>query len=268
MKRKIIFFDIDGTLYSYKKGVPEDTARALTMLKEAGHIPVICTGRTKGMIFPEMLELNTEAYIAGAGTYLEVEGKVIYEKRLSEELAWSVIHSMTECDIMPIPESVEGIYYPLSKMDAGYNKIYRTYVEKIPHNIRDLDKWKEISVSKISGKINECSDLKRMHKLFDEQFNFVLHGDVLLELIPKGYSKAVGIKRLLQYYNEQMGMEISIEDTYAYGDSMNDYEMLQYVKYGVAMGNSSYELKRQSKYVTERYDEGGIFKSLKRFGLI
>ena len=42
---KIIFFDIDGTIYKSGKGVPDDTCDAIGKLKENGHIPVICTGR-------------------------------------------------------------------------------------------------------------------------------------------------------------------------------------------------------------------------------
>ena len=81
-------------------------------------------------------------------------------------------------------------------------------------------------------------------------------------MIPKDYSKAEGIKRLIQ----ELG--ISRENTYAFGDSMNDYEMLKYVEYGVAMGNADEEFKKQMKYVTEDYDKGGIYNALVRFGLI
>ena len=54
MDKKIIFFDIDGTIYKFTTGMPEDTAEAIKQLKENGHIPVICTGRTKCMIYKEV----------------------------------------------------------------------------------------------------------------------------------------------------------------------------------------------------------------------
>ena len=63
-------------------------------------------------------------------------------------------------------------------------------------------------------------------------------------------------------------LDIPWENTYAFGDSMNDYEMLKYVNYGVAMGNASEKLKKEVKYTTEDYDKGGIKNASERFGLI
>ncbi len=268
MDRKVIFFDIDGTIYSYKTGIPKDTAEAILKLKHAGHIPVICTGRTKAMIFDEMLRLNTAALIAGAGTYLEVDGHVIYQYEMEPEEAKEIISYMKECHIMPIPEGIRHLYYPLTDMKEEYQKVYRIYKEKIPDKIRDIQSCNRIMVSKISGRLLNGSRLDLLKEKYQTRFHFVIHGGVLVEMIPKGYSKAVGIQRLLDYYNERNSETISLEDTYAYGDSMNDYEMLKYVRYGVAMGNSDFEFKHSMKYVTEEYDKGGIYLSLKRFGLI
>ena len=75
--QKIVFFDVDGTIYEGGKGTPESTRRALKRLKENGHIPVMCTGRPKASLFPEVLELDFPALICGAGTYVEYEGRVL-----------------------------------------------------------------------------------------------------------------------------------------------------------------------------------------------
>ena len=63
---KIVFFDIDGTIFEQGKGTPDSTREALCLLKENGHIPVVCTGRSKASVFPEILELEFPAMIAGA----------------------------------------------------------------------------------------------------------------------------------------------------------------------------------------------------------
>ena len=61
---------------------------------------------------------------------------------------------------------------------------------------------------------------------------------------------------------------ISREYSYAFGDSANYIDMIKYVKYGVAMGNSVPELLEIAPYQTARVDEDGIEKGLKKFGLI
>ena len=53
VEQKIVFFDIDGTIYMYGKEVPEDTKEAIRELRSRGHLAVLCTGRTKIIVFPE-----------------------------------------------------------------------------------------------------------------------------------------------------------------------------------------------------------------------
>ena len=38
--KKIVFFDIDGTLYEFDKGIPDSAVEGLKRLKENGHNPV------------------------------------------------------------------------------------------------------------------------------------------------------------------------------------------------------------------------------------
>ena len=83
-----------------------------------------------------------------------------------------------------------------------------------------------------------------------------------VEFVPLGVNKAKGIEVILEHTG------ISREDSYAFGDSANDIDMIKYVKYGVAMGNSVPELLETAPYQTARVDEDGIEKGLKKFGLI
>lgn len=93
---KDCIFDIDGTIYSYEKGIPKDTAKAIELLKVNGHIPVICTGRTKCMIYPDFINLGFDNIIAGAGTYCEINGKELYYKKLEDAEARRVIDGFLE----------------------------------------------------------------------------------------------------------------------------------------------------------------------------
>ena len=68
MSRKIVFFDIDGTLYAPDIGIPKSAIEAIQKLLENKHIPVICTGRSKAMIPKKMIDIGFKGVIAGAGT--------------------------------------------------------------------------------------------------------------------------------------------------------------------------------------------------------
>ena len=49
---------------------------------------------------------------------------------------------------------------------------------------------------------------------------------------------------------------------------MNDAEMIEFVKVGVAMGNAKEELKKIADDVTDSHDENGIYNSFKKYELI
>lgn len=262
LNRKIVFFDIDGTIYRYGEPIPSDTLEAIKKLKEKGHIAIICTGRTKAMIFPEILDIGFDGIIAGAGTYVEFEGKVLDEYRMSDEQTRDVIDVMKKSNIMAIPEGIEAIYFDTEFMPKEYVPIYELYIDKVGSSAIALTKDMKINISKISGRYLEGCDREKFVNRYKESFNIVNHGKNFIEMIPNGYSKAVGIEKLI---NE---LGIPKENTYAFGDGMNDYEMLKYVQYGVAMGNSAEEFKAMMKYVTEDFNKGGIYNALKRFGLI
>ncbi|WP_269461274.1 HAD-IIB family hydrolase [Brochothrix thermosphacta] len=95
-----------------------------------------------------------------------------------------------------------------------------------------------------------------------ENYRFVRWHDQSMDVIPANGSKADGIKALLSELN------IAIENAYAFGDGMNDYEMLQAVGCGVAMGNGKEALKKVADYITDHVDEDGIMKGLKHLNLI
>lgn len=58
----------------------------------------------------------------------------------------------------------------------------------------------------------------------------------------------------------------SVSDTYAFGDGLNDLEMIRFVGTGVAMGNAVPELKAAADFVTKPVDEEGISWAVKRTG--
>ena len=54
----------------------------------------------------------------------------------------------------------------------------------------------------------------------------------------------------------------------AFGDSMNDYEIIREAGLGIAMGNACEELKNAADYVTDDIDRDGLWNACRHFGLI
>ena len=78
----------------------------------------------------------------------------------------------------------------------------------------------------------------------------------------EGNSKGLGIAEIAAQ------AEVDMKDTYAFGDSINDYEMLRNVAHGIAMGEHREELLEVCEFVTETVDNDGVSKGLAKLGLI
>jgi Cof subfamily protein (haloacid dehalogenase superfamily) len=93
-------------------------------------------------------------------------------------------------------------------------------------------------------------------------FNFIRWHPYSVDILPQGGSKAAGIKKMI----ERLGFDL--EDVFAFGDGLNDLEMLHAVGTGVAMGNSVPEAKEEADLITTDVSEDGIWNGLKELQLI
>lgn len=82
------------------------------------------------------------------------------------------------------------------------------------------------------------------------------------EIIRKDVGKDHGIDVVCHYCGATR------QDTVAFGDSMNDYEMMNAAGISVAMGNSCQELKDMADRICESVDDDGIYHEFLRLGLI
>jgi hypothetical protein len=98
-------------------------------------------------------------------------------------------------------------------------------------------------------------------KLIKDDFMVIDRGNGFYENVPCGFTKATAIDFMLKKLN------ISIEDAYAIGDSMNDLPMLEAVPGSIAMGGAE-QLYPYVSFVTKPIEEDGIEFALKHFGII
>ncbi len=257
MSPKVIFFDIDGTLVPNHTTVPEDTRAALIRLKENGHIPVICTGRTKAILYFQngLEELDLPGQICGAGSSVFYQGETVYQHILNRDLLRWTASLLNRMGCQTIFEGPEHLYYlPQQEPREMLLDLRQISVPFDP----DTSRVQKLMISDVEA-LRKSPELEPLQKYF----NVLFYDDhPVAELIPHDVSKATGIQRLLDH------LGVPLENTYAFGDGPNDLEMLQYVRYGVAMGNADQRVLAAARYRTEGCEEGGIALALERFGLI
>lgn len=260
---KYVFFDIDGTLWDDKMIVPESTKLAIKKLQENGHKAFVCTGRSMGNVNdPQFDEIGFDGFIAACGNHVEMDGAVLYERNMSYEDV-KAIYDASRKNRLPI--IYEGSKYQWMDRDGFEGDSYIAYiVENLQDAARFLDECElnEIEANKFSALVNEETNYPAVEEILSDRFDFMDHGDGIIEAVPKGTSKATGIAWLCEHLN------VAKEDTYALGDSINDLEMLAYVGHSIAMGNASPVAKDAAEYVTSHIHEDGVLNALKHYGLI
>jgi len=255
-EKKIVFFDIDGTLLNSDKVISDSTKEAIDALRQNDVHVAIATGRGTSLYKDIRQELAIDCYVSFNGAHCVYDGEVIYKRALERqylEQLTDFAHSL-DCPVgyinteeMKISresqyavESIASIRRPAPKVDPDFyqkNDIYQAFL---------------FCTEELDGLFPEAVpafDYIRWHKLS-------------VDVVRKGGSKADAIVALadkLGYKNENV---------YAFGDGSNDVEMLREVGVGVAMGNATDFVKSHADYVTKHIDEDGIYYGLKHLKLI
>ena len=252
---KFLFFDIDGTLVGKSRHITEKTKEAIQAAKNAGNKVFLCTGRAPTSIVGDVKALPIDGIVASAGGFVQVDGKYIFKNymdqyTLSEMMTLFVNHGILFC-----LETEHAIYQTPGVnefFDKRHNKEFGDNVElqrffelkrpeenRIPVSQFDLEKT---GVTKIGFIAPDPIAFYDCVKYIAPMFNIVtfskyeddfINGEIIL----KNCTKADGVKRVVDYYHGDM------KDTIGFGDSMNDFQMIDTCEIGVVAENAPDKLK-------------------------
>lgn len=262
-EKKAVFFDIDGTLWDRYNVIPESTIEGIRALRAAGNYAFICTGRTRSFVqHPKLHAVGFDGVLAGCGTHIEYQGELLYYHKIDRSLAIDTLHTFRKYDFFPILEGKDYIYFNEEENGFGETPYGQKLIRELGDRLRRVDAFlKEGEVSKFSCGMKDGGDPECFEKL-SPHFHPLVHNPEVVEFVPNGHSKATGIQKICEY------LGVDLADTYAFGDSVNDLEMLRVVGTGIAMGNGTEDAKEMADYITNDIYEDGIYNGLKHFELI
>ncbi|SFJ91623.1 hypothetical protein SAMN04487936_105194 [Halobacillus dabanensis] len=257
MNKKIAFFDIDGTLLDHDKKLPENTKQAILDLKDQGVFCAIATGRAPFMYKELREELGIDSFISFNGQYVVFEGEEIYTNPLSEP-DLEQLHKHAESNDHPMVfmshEEMKASVPDHHHIEESLGTLYIDH----PKEDASFFKGRNIYQSLIFCVGDEIEEYRETYDAFD----YIRWHPVSCDVLPRGGSKALGIMKMVE------AAGLSMEDTYAFGDGLNDIEMIREVGTGVAMGNAVPETKAVSDFVTSDVGEDGISHAIYELGLL
>lgn len=265
MKKKIeaIVLDLDGTLLTSDRKISDKTKEILYKFKEKGTEIIIATGRTYTSLRDYKLMLGVDTPIVcfnGAKVVDGVTEKIIFEYPVEEVEVKKLIELSRETGIH-LNLYQDEVWYVESEGEE--TDIYKK-ISELDYEYKNFDEFEHYNMTKALF-VGENEKLKELEKRINEELgsniNKAFSKLFFLEIFNNKVNKGETLKRLFDMHN------INIENVIAFGDGMNDLEMLNVVGEGVVMANAPEELKKSVKSgkTCGSNDEDGIGNYLEQY---
>ncbi len=261
--RKVLFFDVDGTLVDGKTHtVADSTIEALKKAQEKGHLLFVNTGRAKSFIPDSLKEIPFDGYVYSCGAHIEFHGETLMEKYVGPADVNYIRELMLDCNIQGTFEGPEYCYFYEGKPLYDNLRDFMTMYDRDYHNDRKSIYDRNMQVNKLTTFYTECSDPDTFRMALEGKYQLIENGNGFIEILPLPYTKATAIEYLMDY------LHVKKEECFVFGDSPNDIEMMGTTGTSICMGNGYDSVKAISDYVTTNINDGGIYHAMEHYHLI
>jgi hypothetical protein len=252
--KNIYFFDIDNTLLDHRtNAIPASALQAIARLQQAGHTIVIATGRSYGHAKPLVDQIRPAYVITQNGARILQDEQEV----LTVPLARGPLIELFDWI------RAQGHYF-------GVNHTHEAFISDLV--LCALEPLKSVDMAmQADNPFYLYQDVHQAWLFFDEllddtlvpailarfpQFDLVRWHRTAMDVLPKAINKWTGC----QWVMAQTGFRA--DQAIAFGDGLNDMQMLQGVGLGIAMGNAHPELKAIADRVAPALHLDGIARML------
>jgi len=260
---KLVATDMDGTLLTSKKEMPEEAIPLIEQLMDKGIMFAVSSGR----FYHNLLKIydkiaNDIIVVAENGALVMDKGEIVYS---------SVISSGDVREIVREVRKIPGTKITLCGLHAGYlfaNEMDEM-MEEMAHNYFIQHKVIEtLDDIPHDEQILKFAIFDESHRAFEtihdglahlsHKYQVAVSGAEWADITNVGVNKGVAIKALQEKYG------ITYEETMVFGDQQNDYEMMQQAHYSYAMANGVDQIKNISNFEAPSNDDHGVLKILEK----
>lgn len=258
---KLIFSDMDGTLLTSENKLPAGFDETMAELKKRGVIFCPASGRQYFSL------LKTFSKYVDEFLFLAENGTLVMHREI--EIFSSPIDRAAVDRIMEVTEPLKNILrvwcgkkdaYILREQDTAENQAelnkYYTH-NAVVDSFAEIDDT-PIKVAMYDVAANAQDNIYAHLSEFYDSLQVVLSSDYWVDLMSKGINKGEAVA------NVQRILNIKPEECAAFGDYLNDCEMIQAVGYSFAMANAHPDLKKLAKFETASNDERGVLVGIEK----
>ncbi len=260
--KKLFLCDIDGTILDGSRNMPNISEKTKYAIRELTkeHYVFIASGRNKRLLNKQIFDLNPNGYILCNGAYAEVDGKEIVSEFYNQETVNKIIETSLNNNGFYVLETLNRLFVNdikaeqfikfLSAWGTSLEGFENRPVLEGKYHIAMIGFSKEADCQKAEKELNDYVDIARHHDFLSYDLNI------------KGINKGLCAEKVIKY------LGIDHENTYCFGDGINDLEMLQAVGHPVMMANADKRLREYHFEETDDVIDDGLYNYLVRNQLI
>lgn len=256
---KLIASDIDGTLVTDGTDkVNSEIFEVVLKLKEKGIQFAAASGR-QWVSIERLFEPVKERifYLSDNGAYVGCHGRNLFLNTIDRELALEMVEDIKREPELEVMLSGPDVVYMDTKDREFMDWIIDGYKfqVKLVEDVRKVDdRFIKVSAYKKHG-VQEATE--EIRKKYENRMKVTISGDMWMDCMALGVCKGKAIEVL------QKGLDIKPEETMAFGDQLNDMEMLGRAYYSFAVGNARPEVKAAARFQADTNRNDGVLKVLK-----
>lgn len=261
---KAVAVDMDGTFVNSKNNYDHKRfEKVLTQLRNNNIHFIIASGRPFHRLRSDFRDfLNEIDLICDNGGILVKDNQIIRTITFSNKTSTSLLNFLqVTCPQASIIACGLKDSYIFDNASSEFKKFMKFYYPNAIYikSINDIPQNEKIDKLSIWDSADPVFIEKEYNKQFNEKIHATSSGFNCTDIIPEGVNKASGLEYFLDYF------KISPNELIAFGDGMNDFEMLKLAGYSYAMENGEEELKRIAKYEAPNNNANGVLQVLEKY---
>lgn len=265
---KMIFTDMDGTLLDDNGNLPPDFDATMARLKERGCRFCPASGRQYTALVSHMMDYFDDfAFISENGTCAFFRGEELFSYPIPGELVRQVARFANELPGAYPVLCAPTVAYVTEKWrpyTAAMDKFFthHEFVDDLEQVVDDPEKYGhivKIATSVAAGGTTLELTYPVLRDRFEPELQVIHSSDFWTDIQMPGYNKGKAAIRMAEKFG------IKAEECAAFGDFMNDFEMVRDVGMGVAVENAYVGLKEVADYIAPPNYEYGVTRTINKW---
>ena len=266
---KVLILDIDGTIAGVSNNVRPKVREAIAKIQAKGIKVGLATGRMYCSALKFHEQIGADLPIIGYnGAWMQnpVNEEMLLHQPLQPDIALELVNYFREHKKQTDLEV--HLYFEDQLYVEEFTPRTKIYVERSGIDVNVIDDFTTL-LNNHTTKILALSDdsqligqlLTDLRQRYDErQLYLTQSSPVYLEATSAGVNKGESVKYLIEKI-----LGLSSQNVMTMGDNFNDYAMLEYAGFSVAMGCAPEAVKQIADAVTTTVEEDGVATAIEKF---